>query len=149
MLLAAGCRVWHAGVLAILAAARNRRPILTSPYRVNRILAYLPIPARCRASATIIQSITAVLRRRRRRAGSATASRFDYLPEDTHGLIFAILCEGFGVAGAVVGAHATIAICGLGIDARAKTPSRGCSGSVVLTLGFRAVMNLTVVTGPR
>ncbi|MFO0872369.1 MAG: putative peptidoglycan glycosyltransferase FtsW [Phycisphaerales bacterium] len=152
MLLAAGCRVWHAALLMIPAAAGIVGLILTSPYRVNRILAYLdPYKDAQGIGYHIIQSITAV-------SGGGVAGRglgnsiqkFDYLPEDTTDFIFAILCEELGVAGAVVvGAlYATIMICGLGIVRRAKTPfSRLLGLGIVLTLGFQAVMNLAVVTG--
>lgn len=152
MLLAAGCRVWHAALLMVPAAIGVVGLILTSPYRVNRILAYLdPYKDSQGIGYHIIQSITAV-------AGGGVLGRglgnsvqkFDFLPEDTTDFIFAILCEELGAAGAVVIAalYATILLCGLGVVRRASTPfSRLLALGTILTLGFQAVMNLAVVTG--
>lgn len=152
MLLAAGCRLWHAALLMIPAAIGVVGLILTSPYRVNRILAYLdPYKDSQGIGYHIIQSITAV-------AGGGVLGRglgnsvqkFDYLPEDTTDFIFAILCEELGAAGAVVIAalYATILLCGLGVVRRATSPfSRLLALGTILTLGFQAVMNLAVVTG--
>ena len=152
MLLAAGARLWHAALLAVPAVLGIIGLILTSPYRVNRILAYLdPYQDPQGIGYHIIQSIAAV-------AGGGISGRglgnsvqkFGYLPEDTTDFIFAIVCEELGVAGAVVVVllYAAVLVLGLGVVRRAPTPfTRLLSLGFVLTITFQAAMNLAVVTG--
>lgn len=152
MLLAAGARVWHAALLAVPAGLALLGLIATSPYRLNRVLAYLdPYQAPQGIGYHIIQSIAAV-------AGGGISGRglgnsiqkFGYLPEDTTDFIFAIVCEELGVAGAlvVVALYIAIVVLGLGVVRRAGTPfTRLLALGFVLTIGFQAVMNVFVVTG--
>ncbi|HMN96456.1 MAG TPA: putative peptidoglycan glycosyltransferase FtsW [Phycisphaerales bacterium] len=152
MLVAAGCRLRYVAGLAAPALAGIGILIVTSPYRVNRILAYLdPFQEPAGRGYHVIQSIAAV-------AGGGISGRgignsvqkFGYLPEDTTDFIYAIVCEELGAAGAlmIIALYAILLLCGLGILRRAGTPFARLLGlGIILTIGLQALMNLFVVTG--
>lgn len=152
LLLAAGCRVWHAALLAPPAVLGFIGLIVVSPYRVNRIMAYLnPYDHPETIGYHIIQSMTAV-------AGGGLLGRglgnsvqkFGYLPEDTTDFIFAIICEELGVVGAlaVVSLYLLMLACGFSIVRRCAHPFERLVGlGVMLTIGFQAFINIAVVTG--
>jgi cell division protein FtsW len=152
MLVAAGCRVWHAAMLLPPAVLGFISLILISPYRVNRILAYLdPYADPEKIGYHIIQSMTAV-------AGGGLLGRglgnsiqkFGYLPEDTTDFIFAIVCEELGVVGAlaVISLYLILLVCSLSIVRRCAHPFERLVGlGVMLTIGLQAFINIAVVTG--
>ena len=152
MVLAAGARVWHAALLAAPAAFAIVGLIITSPYRVNRILAYLnPYDQPRGIGYHIIQSIAAVGGGGLLGRGLGNSIRkFGYLPEDTTDFIFAIICEELGIAGAliVISLYAVLVVCGLGVIRRADSAFARLLGlGIVLTIGLQAALNLAVVTG--
>jgi cell division protein FtsW len=152
MLLAAGCRIWQAALLVPPAVVGFIGLVLVSPYRVNRILAYLdPYADPEGIGYHIIQSMTAV-------AGGGLVGRglgnsiqkFGYLPEDTTDFIFAIICEELGLVGAVavVALYVMLLVCGLAILKRPRHPFERLVGlGVLLTIGLQAFINIAVVTG--
>lgn len=177
MLLAAGVRVWHVAMLAPAGLLAVAGLIITSPYRVNRILAYLdPYADSQGIGYHIIQSMSAI-------AGGGVAGRglgnsvqkFGYLPEGTTDFIYAIICEELGLIGAgavlalyvllvlsglaIVGARASgpAASAGAGLGARLRAAGSGepllSNGAqllglgIVLTVGLQALINVAVVTG--
>ena len=142
MLVVAGARgIWVAamapvGLLAFVVL------VITSPYRVNRIIAFLDPYADARGIGYhIIQSLEAI-------AGGGVAGRglgnselkFGYLPEATTDFIYSIVAEELGIAGSavVVGLYVVFILCGLaviGASARGAgsappVQSEGGSGSV-------------------
>jgi cell division protein FtsW len=142
MLVVAGARgIWVAamapvGLLAFVVL------VITSPYRVNRIIAFLDPYADARGIGYhIIQSLEAI-------AGGGVAGRglgnselkFGYLPEATTDFIYSIVAEELGIAGSavVVGLYVLFILCGLavigatarGADSAPPVPSESGSGSV-------------------
>jgi cell division protein FtsW len=167
MLVSAGVRWWHVGLLLPLAGAAFVGLVVTSPYRVNRILAYLDPFADAQGKGYhVIQSMAAI-------SGGGLPGRglgngiqkFGYLPEATTDFIFSIACEELGMGGAIgiLLLFAMLAFTGLAIasaSARVQTPG-GEERRVPLTtnyeslvaLGFtltvsvQALINVAVVTG--
>ncbi|MBM4006800.1 MAG: hypothetical protein FJ292_04440 [Planctomycetes bacterium] len=167
MLVSAGVRWWHAGLLLPLTGAAFVGLVVTSPYRVNRILAYLDPFADAQGKGYhVIQSMAAI-------SGGGLPGRglgngiqkFGYLPEATTDFIFSIACEELGMGGAIgiLLLFAMLAFTGLAItcaSARVQTPG-GEERRVPLTtnyeslvaLGFtltvsvQALINVAVVTG--
>jgi len=167
MLVSAGVRWWHVGLLLPLAGAAFVGLVVTSPYRVNRILAYLdPFADSQGKGYHVIQSMAAI-------SGGGLPGRglgngiqkFGYLPEATTDFIFSIACEELGIGGAIgiLLLFAMLALTGLAIasaSARVQLPG-GQERRVPLTtnyeslvaLGFtltvsvQALINVAVVTG--
>ena len=152
VLIAGGARIKHfaafvpIGVMGIVAA------IITSPYRVKRITAFLDPYADAQGEGyQMIQSLTAI-------AGGGFFGRglgnglqkFGYLPEDTTDFLFAVICEEMGFMGAIAVIAAYAAILWVGTDiARRETSAtlRLIVIGVIATFTIQAVINLMVVTG--
>lgn len=165
IVVAAGCRWWHAGILALFALVGFVGLVIVSPYRVNRIIAYLdPYADSQGIGYHIIQSMGAI-------SGGGLAGRglgnsiqkFGYLPEGTTDFIYSIICEETGIIGAflvlalyslllwcgwtVVGARRTVGLAG---SARSPGLSPYCQLvglGILATIGFQALINILVVTG--
>ena len=152
VLIAAGCRVWHALLIAPAGAVAFVAAVIHSPYRLDRLRAFLdPYQDPQGIGYHVLQSMAAV-------SGGGLAGRglgngvhkFGYLPEDTTDFIFAIICEELGFVGAatVVFLYAALLVCGLSIIRRVDHPFHRLLGlGILLTIGFQAVINLAVVTG--
>lgn len=152
VLLAAGARVLHFAMFIPPAIGLLIVAIITSPYRVERILTFLDPYADPQGSGYhMIQSMLAV-------AGGEGFGRglghglqkFGYLPEDRTDFLFAVLCEELGIAGAaaVVALYAGMLWAGLMVirresDGMLKLAALG----VLSTVGLQALINLAVVTG--
>jgi cell division protein FtsW len=166
MLIAAGCRVWHVALMAPAAILGFTGLVIASPYRVNRILAYLdPYQDPQGIGYHVIQSMGAI-------GGGGLAGRglgnsiqkFGYLPEGTTDFIYAIICEETGILGAagvialyvvllwcgwmVVGAtRAAVAADGSETETPALSPFAQLLGlGVLATIGLQALINISVVT---
>jgi len=152
VLLAAGARLWHFIALVPVGVVGLAGAILTSPYRVRRIITFIDPSADPQgAGYHMIQSLQTV-------AGGGGAGRglghglqkFGYLPEDTTDFLFAVICEELGVVGAgvVIVLYAVLLGAGLTIVHRERTPLLKLVGlGVVMTIGLQAAINLAVVTG--
>ena len=152
MLLAAGCKVWHAALLLPFGVVGIIFAVMTSDYRVNRIKAFLdPYADPQGIGYHILQSMGAI-------SGGGLAGRglgnsvqkFGYLPEDTTDFIFAIVCEELGVIGAavIISLYALLLLCGFSIVRRVQHPFQRLLGlGVLLCVGLQAMINLAVVTG--
>lgn len=152
MLLAAGCRVWHAALLLPFGVVGVIYAVLTSDYRVNRIKAFMdPYADPQGIGYHILQSMGAI-------SGGGLAGRglgnsvqkFGYLPEDTTDFIFAIVCEELGVIGAavIISLYALLLLCGFSIVRRVQHPFQRLLGlGVLLCVGLQAMINIAVVTG--
>lgn len=152
VLVAGGARVWHFMLMVPLAVLGLVTAIVTSPYRVTRIMTFLdPYQDPQGDGYHMIQSMLAV-------AGGGGFGRglghglqkFGYLPEDQTDFLFAIICEELGIAGAgvVVGLFAVLIWSGMTIAAREREPMlKLLALSVTATVGLQALINLAVVTG--
>ncbi|MHC5022945.1 MAG: FtsW/RodA/SpoVE family cell cycle protein [Planctomycetota bacterium] len=152
VLVAAGARLWHALLLAPAATAGFVVMVLSNPYRLDRLRAFLdPYADSQGIGYHVIQSMAAV-------SGGGLAGRglgnsiqkFGYLPEDTTDFIFAIICEELGIGGAIFVVFLYVALL---LGCRAVV--RGAGGpferllglGVLLTIGLQALINMAVVTG--
>ena len=163
MLLAAGVRWVYVAALAPLGLLAFAGLIITSPYRVNRILAYLdPYADSQGIGYHIIQSMSAI-------AGGGVAGRglgngvqkFGYLPEGTTDFIYSIITEELGMLGAcaVVILYVMLVGCGMAIVTARGRRQDGTEApllptsvqllglGIVLTVGMQALINIMVVTG--
>ena len=167
MLVAAGVRLWHVGLLLPAAGAAFVGLVVTSPYRMNRIMAYMdPYKDAQGKGYHVIQSMAAI-------AGGGLPGRglgngiqkFGYLPEATTDFIYAIACEELGIVGAIgiLALFAMLALTGLAI-ATSTAKVRAADGSehrvglttnfeslvalgFTLTVTLQALINVAVVTG--
>ncbi len=152
MLIAAGARPWHAALLMPIGALGFVAAIIVSPYRMDRIRAFLdPYADPQGIGYHILQSMGAI-------HGGGLAGRglgnsiqkFGYLPEDTTDFIFAIICEELGVMGAtlVIALYGFLMLCGLSIVRRTTSAAQQLLGvGILLTVGLQAFINIAVVTG--
>jgi cell division protein FtsW len=126
--------------------------IITSPYRVKRILAFLdPYDDPKGIGYHTIQSLLAIANGGGFGRGLGHGlQKFGYLPEDRTDFIFAVICEELGVAGAalVMGLFGTLVWTGFTIMQRETNAMlRLVTMGVIATVGTQAVINLLVVTG--
>ena len=152
MLVAAGCKWWHAAMWMPIGALGFIVAVLTSSYRMNRVKAFLdPYQDPQGIGYHILQSMGAI-------SGGGFAGRglgnsiqkFGYLPEDTTDFIFAIICEEMGVVGAavVISLYACLLWCGFSIVRRVEHPFQRLLGlGILLAVGLQAFINIAVVTG--
>jgi cell division protein FtsW len=152
VLVAGGTRVIHALILAPAGTAAFVAAVLASPYRLERLKAFLDPYADAQGIGYhMIQSMAAVSGGGLTGRGLGNSiQKFGYLPEDTTDFIFAIIAEELGIFGAtaVVGLYAALILLGLRIVHTAREPfARLLPLGVVLTVGLQALINLAVVTG--
>jgi len=152
VLYAAGTRLWQIALLLPFIAAGFAAAVVASPYRVDRLRAFLdPYEDPQGIGYHVLQSMAAV-------SGGGLAGRglgngiqkFGYLPEDTTDFIFAVICEELGIVGAaiVVCLYLALLLCGFSIIRRVEQPFQRLLGfGILLTIGLQALVNLLVVTG--
>lgn len=152
VLIGAGARVWHFLAFIPVAAGALALAVMTSPYRLQRLVTFLdPYADPQGAGYHMIQSMLAV-------AGGEGPGRglghglqkFGYLPEDRTDFLFAVLCEELGIAGAAVVIALFIALlwAGLAVVRRERSSVLKLVGlGIVSTVGMQALINLAVVTG--
>lgn len=166
MVVAAGCRWWHAAMLVPMAIVGFIGLIIVSPYRINRILAYIdPYADSQGIGYHIIQSMGAISGGGLTGRGLGNSvQKFGYLPEGTTDFIYAIICEETGMIGAflVIVLYAFLLWCGWSVigAVRARTATGGAVDQsrlspfgqlvglgILATIGFQALINILVVTG--
>jgi cell division protein FtsW len=152
VLLAAGARFWHFLAFVPVGLAGFVALVVTSPYRVERLVTFLdPYRDPMDSGYHMIQSMAAV-------AGGEGVGRglghglqkFGYLLEDHSDFLFAVICEELGVFGAalVVALYGAIIWAGLAIVRREAAPILKLIGlGVLVTVGLQALFNIAVVTG--
>ncbi|MGI9013018.1 MAG: FtsW/RodA/SpoVE family cell cycle protein [Phycisphaerales bacterium] len=152
MLMAGGVKVRQAALVIPLGIVGFLAALWQSPYRVNRLLAYLnPYDDPQGIGYHIVQSLASI-------SGGGLAGhglgngvrKFGYLPEDTTDFIFAVICEELGIFGAalVVFLYAGMLLCCLLIIRHADSVFERLLGlGVSVTIGLQALINLLVVTG--
>ncbi len=171
IVVAAGCRWWHAALLAPMALMGFVGLIIVSPYRINRILAYVdPYADSQGIGYHIIQSMGAISGGGLTGRGLGNSvQKFGYLPEGTTDFIYAIICEESGMIGAflVIALYGFLLWCGWLVIGAVKERSadgglmmRGADQEsrlspfcqlvglgILATIGFQALINILVVTG--
>lgn len=152
LLVAAGAKLWHAAVLAVPGAVGVVAALVSSPYRLDRVRAFLdPYRDPQGIGYHMIQSMATVAAGGPAGRGLGNSVRkFGYLPEDTTDFIFAVICEELGVIGAAVVAslYAALLLCGWSIVRRRPEPVLRLLGlGILLTIGLQALINMSVVTG--
>lgn len=151
VLLAGGARVWQLGLLIPPAAAAAYAAIVSSPYRLNRLMVFLhPYDDPEGKGYQPIQSMLAIANGGMTGRGVGMGvQKHGYLPQDTSDFIFGVICSELGLAGAamVIFLYVTILWMGLGVvrDCRDMF-GRLVALGVVLTVGLQAMINIAVVT---
>lgn len=152
VLLAGGANVWHFLAFVPLGLAGIAGAILTSPYRVKRLLAFAdPYADPEGIGYHTIQSLVAIANGGGWGRGLGHGlQKFGYLPEDRTDFIFGVLCEELGMAGAgaVCALFLGLVWCGYFIMRRESNAAlRLFTLGVVATIALQAIINLAVVTG--
>ncbi len=151
LVLAAGARLWHVGLVAPLGVAVVVGSIVTSDYRTRRITAFLdPWQDPAGTGYHPIQSLLAF-------AGGGPTGRglgngiqkFGYVPEDTTDFIFAVIAEELGLAGCgvVIVLYLVILWTGLQVVRESRDRfGRLLALGVTLSVVLQAAINVAVVT---
>ena len=150
ILFAAGSKLLHFTTLIPLAIGGFAIAVLTSPYRIARLQAYLhPYDDPEKTGYHILQSMSTIS------GGGLTGfglgngiHKFGYLPEDTTDFIYSVICEELGIFGAltVVSLYIGLVILGVSIIRKTKnTFHQLIALGIVSTVGFQAGMNILVV----
>jgi cell division protein FtsW len=150
LLLAGGARWWQLLMLAPPAIGVCAWAIVTSPYRMQRLMTFLhPWQDPKGAGYHPIQSMLAFAEGGLAGSGLGGSIQKFYLPEDTTDFLFPIIAEELGLAGAatIVALFLVILWVGFGVikDCR-DTFSRLLGLGVLLMLGTQAAMNIAVTT---
>jgi cell division protein FtsW len=152
VLLAAGARLWHFMLFLPFAAGGLAYAIITSDYRMKRIMAFSdPYADPEGIGYHTIQSLVAIANGEGFGRGLGHGlQKFGYLPEARTDFMFSIICEELGIAGAalVCSLFAALAFAGMAVMRRERDPFlRLAVLGAVSTVLLQAVINLLVVTG--
>ncbi|MFZ2873662.1 MAG: FtsW/RodA/SpoVE family cell cycle protein [Phycisphaerales bacterium] len=152
MLLAAGARFWHFTVFVPFAGLGLAYAIVSSDYRMKRIMAFSdPYADPEGIGYHTIQSLAAIANGEGFGRGLGHGlQKFGYLPEARTDFIFAVICEELGIAGAALVCALFIGLtwagCTVARRERDMLPRLIVLG-VTATVAIQAVINLMVVTG--
>lgn len=152
VMLASGARLWHFLMFVPVGLAGVVGAVITNPYRINRIAAFVdPYQDPEGIGYHIIQSLIAIANGGGFGRGLGNSlQKFGYLPEQETDFLFSIICEELGIAGAalVLGLFLIMTLTGIGIARRERDPLlKLWALGVVATIGLQALINLMVVTG--
>ncbi|MFI4872238.1 MAG: FtsW/RodA/SpoVE family cell cycle protein [Phycisphaerales bacterium JB061] len=151
VLLAAGAKFWHIGVLAPAGLGVVAAGLLTSDYRMKRVTSFIdPYADPAGDGFHIIQSMGAIANGEGVGRGLGHGlQKFGYLPEDTTDFIFAIISEELGLFGVALVLFLYCVLLTTGVDI-AKRDTRPVARlfvlGVIATIGLQACINLLVVT---
>jgi cell division protein FtsW len=150
MILMAGCRWWHVGLLMPGAAAVVYE-MLHAPWRRARLLAFLdPWSDAKGAGYHIIQSLLTIISGGFQGRGLGNGiQKMGYLPEDNTDFIFAVICEELGFVGAlmVIGLFAAFVVVGWRIMCRCNNLfGKMVAFGITAIIGLQAAINIAVVT---
>ncbi|MEM6755756.1 MAG: FtsW/RodA/SpoVE family cell cycle protein [Planctomycetota bacterium] len=151
ILLGAGGRIWQLAGVGLAGVAAAATMIAQSPFRMDRILAFLdPWADPAGTGYHPIRSMAALAQGGWSGNGLGFGvQKFGYLPEDTTDFIYAIVCEELGLAGAVMVVGLLLAVAWLAWRIGAESGHRFVALAalgVAATLGLQAVINVAVVT---
>lgn len=152
VLVAGGARLWHFVFLSPIALLGALGAVASSPYRLERIRAFIdPFADPDDSGYHVIQSLVAIANGGGAGRGLGFGlQKFGYLPEDTTDFLFAIVCEELGLAGAalVLALYAALLLALHHVVRRTDHTFLKLSAlGVFATIGGQALMNLVVVTG--
>jgi cell division protein FtsW len=152
VLLAGGARLWQFMLFVPLAGAGLAYAIVSSDYRMKRIMAFSdPYADPEGIGYHTIQSLVAIANGGGFGRGLGHGlQKFGYLPEARTDFVFSIICEELGIAGAalVCALFVGLTACGYVIARRERDPFlRLLVLGAVTTVSLQAVFNLFVVTG--
>ena len=151
VLAAGGARLWQMAMLTPPFIAAGVWAILSSPYRVNRLLIFMhPYDDPEGKGYQPIQSMIALAQGGVFGQGIGNAvQKHGYLPQDTSDFILGIVCAETGFAGAalVVTLYLTLLWTGLAVARDCRDAfGRLLALGVVATVGVQAALNIAVVT---
>lgn len=155
MMFLGGVRIWHFGVLILLIASSVVALTITSPYRMERITAFLnPWADPFNSGFQLTQSLIAFGRGEWFGAGlGSSVQKLFYLPEAHTDFVFAVLAEELGMFGAlsVVLLFSFVAVRAFHIANQARQLGL-CFASytaygITLWLSMQAFINIGVNTG--
>jgi cell division protein FtsW len=150
MILMAGCRWWHVGLL-IPPAAVVIRHMLNTPFRRARLLAFLdPFADMKGAGYHPAESLLTIASGGFWGLGLGQGiQKMGYLPEDNTDFIFAVICEELGFFGAliVVALFLLFVIIGWRIASRCQNQfGKMVAFGITAMIGLQAAINIAVVT---
>ncbi len=151
LLLAAGSRLWHLLLLAMLAAGAMTYLLVSKPYRLERITGFLHVwedPGGKGYHA--VQSLCSIAAGGWWGSGlGAGLQKYGFLPEARTDFIFGIICEELGIAGGLSVVCLFMLFVWQGRKAAVSAPDafgRLMALGVTMTIGLQAAMNIAVVT---
>lgn len=155
MMFIGGVRIWHFGVLMLLIAGSVVALTITSPYRMERVTAFLnPWADPFNSGFQLTQSLIAFGRGEWFGAGlGGSVQKLFYLPEGHTDFVFAVLAEELGMFGAltVVLLFAFVAVRAFRIASQARQLGLGFASytgyGIGLWLSMQAFINIGVNTG--
>lgn len=158
LLVVAGCVIWAGGaklwqllLLAMPAAAGLTVLLIRTPYRLERLTAFLnPWEDPGGAGYHPIQSLVTICTGSWLGRGVGNGiQKYGYLPEDTTDFIFSVICEEAGIIGglAVLALFAVFAVQCWRILMRCRSSQAGLVVlGFTLVIGVQAAMNIAVAT---
>ncbi len=151
ILLAAGARWWHLGLLAIPIVAGLVYLLTVEQYRMDRLLAFRnpELDAQGKSYQPMQSLITIASGGWWGLGLGGGVQKYGYLPEGRSDFIFSVICEELGIIGglAVIGLFAVLIWQGRKAVAIAPTPfGRLIAFGVTILIGLQAAMNVAVVT---
>jgi cell division protein FtsW len=151
LLLMAGCRWWHVGLLLPPAGVGAYFLLWHSAFRRARLLSYLhPEVDPKGVGYHPLQSLLTIANGGLWGKGLGNGTfKMGFLPEDNTDFIFAVICEELGVVGAgmVIGLFIALAVIGWRIAARCDNLfGKMIAFGVTATIALQAALNVAVVT---
>jgi len=151
LMMMAGCRWWHLGLLIPPAAAAAYQLLWHSEFRRTRLLAFLHPEAYAKTIGyhPLQSGLTIMSGGFWGRGLGNGIQKMGYLPEDNTDFIFAVICEELGIFGAfiVIALFAIFVIVGWRIASRCTNLfGRMVAFGITAMIGLQAAMNIAVVT---
>lgn len=152
MLFAAGAKMSHLSVLAVIGVIGAFVLAIAAPYRLERLVSFLdPFADPSDTGFQVVQSFYAI--------GSGgffglglgqSRQKFLYLPEPQNDFIFSIICEELGFFGALLVIVLFAVLIWKGIRIALRAPDAFSSllvSGITAIIGMQAILNIAVVTG--
>lgn len=152
MLFAAGAKMSHLSVLAVIGVIGAFILAIAAPYRLERLTSFLdPFADPSDTGFQVVQSFYAI--------GSGgffglglgqSRQKFLYLPEPQNDFIFSIICEELGFFGALLVIVLFAVLIWKGVRIALRAPDAFSSllvSGITAIIGMQAILNIAVVTG--
>jgi cell division protein FtsW len=151
MLVAAGCRLWHLGLLGLPGMGLLVALVLSKDYRVARFMAFRDVWADPQgATYHPLQSLCTIASGGwwGRGLGSGI-QKYGYLPHGRSDFIFSLLCEELGILGGIVVIVLLLVLLWQGRKAMIRSGDslgRLLACGITVLIGVQAAINIAVVT---